>query len=59
MVISMSTGYSVIKIPDELADEIDKIVGKHGYRSRTEFVKDAARALLREYAREATAESKQ
>ena len=55
----MSTGYSVIKIPDELAEEIDKIVGKHGYRSRTEFVKDAARALLREYAREVAAESKQ
>ena len=59
MVISMSTGYSVIKIPDELAGEIDKIVGKHGYRSRTEFVKDAARALLREYARKVAAESKQ
>jgi metal-responsive CopG/Arc/MetJ family transcriptional regulator len=59
MVISMSTGYSVIKIPDELAEEIDKIVGKHGYRSRTEFVKDAVRTLLREYAREVAAESKQ
>jgi metal-responsive CopG/Arc/MetJ family transcriptional regulator len=59
MVISMSTGYSIIKIPDELAEEVDKIVGKHGYRSRTEFVKDATRALLREYARGATAESKQ
>lgn len=55
----MSTGYSVIKIPDELAEEIDKIVGKHGYRSRTEFVKDAVRALLREYAREAASKSKQ
>jgi metal-responsive CopG/Arc/MetJ family transcriptional regulator len=59
MVISMSTGYSVIKIPDELAEEIDKIVGKHGYRSRTEFVKDAVRTLLREYAREATVQSTQ
>ena len=59
MVISMSTGYSVIKIPDELAGEIDKVVGKHGYWSRTEFVKDAVRTLLREYARGATSESKQ
>jgi len=59
MVISMSTGYSVVKIPDELAEEIDKVVGKHGYRSRTEFVKDAIRALLREYAREAASKSKQ
>jgi metal-responsive CopG/Arc/MetJ family transcriptional regulator len=55
----MSTGYSLIKIPRELADEIDKIVGKHGYRSRTEFIKDAVRALLREYAREAASKSKQ
>jgi len=30
MVISMSSGYSVIKIPDELAEEIDKVVVKHG-----------------------------
>ncbi|RLG40412.1 MAG: CopG family transcriptional regulator [Thermoproteota archaeon] len=44
------TEYVLIKIPQELAQEIDAILGKHGYRSRAEFVKDAIRSLLREYA---------
>lgn len=41
--------YTLLKLPKDLVDEVDKIVGKHGYRSRTEFVKDAIRSLLREY----------
>jgi len=41
--------YVFVKIPKSLLDEVDKAVGKHGYRSRTEFVKDAIRSLLREY----------
>ncbi|MGB9671934.1 MAG: ribbon-helix-helix domain-containing protein [Candidatus Norongarragalinales archaeon] len=41
--------YAVYKIPRELDEEITKIVGKHGYRSKTEFAKDAIRRLLLEY----------
>ena len=41
--------YVIIKIPVELVDEIDKMMGKFGYRSRAEFVKDAVRRLLRIY----------
>ena len=44
--------YGFVKIPKDLIDEIDKVIGRHGYRSRAEFVKDAIRALLREYSRE-------
>jgi len=41
--------YVVYKLPKDLDEEIQKIVGKHGYRSKTEFVKDAVRRLLLEY----------
>jgi len=41
--------YAVYKIPRELDAEVTKIVGKHGYRSKTEFAKDAIRRLLLEY----------
>jgi len=41
--------YGFVKIPKDLIDEIDEILGKYGYRSRSEFVKDAIRSLLREY----------
>ena len=41
--------YIFVKIPKSLVDEVDKSLGKHGYRSRSEFVKDALRNLLREY----------
>jgi len=41
--------YVFVKIPKSLLDEVDKAIGKHGYRSRTEFIKDAIRSLLREY----------
>jgi len=41
--------YVFVKIPKSLLVEVDKIIGKYGYRSRMEFVKDAIRSLLREY----------
>jgi Arc/MetJ-type ribon-helix-helix transcriptional regulator len=41
--------YAVYKIPRELDDEVIKVVGKHGYRSKTEFAKDAIRRLLLAY----------
>jgi len=45
----MDSEYAVYKIPRELDAEVTKIVGKHGYRSKTEFAKDAIRRLLLEY----------
>jgi metal-responsive CopG/Arc/MetJ family transcriptional regulator len=40
-----SDGYVTVRIPVELANEIDEIVksGVLGYRSRSELVKDAVR----------------
>jgi len=42
----MSGDYDIIKIPRELVKEIDEFVGKYGYTSRAEFVKDATRRLI-------------
>lgn len=44
----MSSEYVTVSIPKELADEIDKLVGKHGFSSRAEIVKSAIRKLLSE-----------
>jgi len=41
--------YIFVKLPKSLLDEVDKELGKHGYRSRSEFLKDAVRSLLRQY----------
>ena len=41
--------YRIIKLPIELAELIDDVLGKMGYKSRTEFVKDAVRHLLQAY----------
>ena len=41
--------YAIIKLPRDLADMIDKMMGRMGYRTRTEFVKDAIRNLLQQY----------
>lgn len=41
--------YVFQKIPKSLVDEVDKVMGQYGYRSRSEFVKDAIRSLLRQY----------
>lgn len=43
------TSYTIIKLPMDLADEIDRLMYKFGYRTRSEFVKDAVRRLLRVY----------
>ncbi len=39
-------GYSDLKLPTDLMDEVNRYVGKYGYRSKAEFVKDAIRRLL-------------
>jgi len=46
----MKNRYRIVKIPSELANQIDEIVkeGKGGYTSRTEFVKEAVRRLIAE-----------
>jgi len=35
--------------PKDLTDLIDQMMGKMGYKTRTEFVKDAVRRLLSAY----------
>jgi len=45
----MGHDYVPIKLPKELVDLIDKLVGKYGFRSRAEVVKEAVRIFLREY----------
>ena len=44
----MPKQYVNVKIPVELADEVDKIINKKllGYRSRAEFVAEAVRDKL-------------
>lgn len=43
-----SDGYATVRIPVELAQEIDKFVkaGVLGYKSRTELVKEAIRQKI-------------
>lgn len=41
--------YTTIKLPNDLVVSIDKLIGKHGFRSRAEIVKDALRELLSQY----------
>jgi metal-responsive CopG/Arc/MetJ family transcriptional regulator len=42
------TGYSTVRIPKELIDQIDAFLKKQslGYTSRAEVVKDAVRSFL-------------
>lgn len=42
-------GYSTIRVPQEFAIEIDKLIGSHGFTSRAEIVKDAVRQYLQKY----------
>ena len=45
----MGDDYIPIKLPKDLVELIDKLVGKYGFRSRAEVVKEAVRLILREY----------
>lgn len=38
--------YVTVKIPKSLSDEIDKLVGTYGFKTRTEVVKEAVRRYL-------------
>ena len=42
------SGYYAIRIPKELKEELDKLLGRFGFRSRAEIVKEAIRRLLLE-----------
>jgi Arc/MetJ-type ribon-helix-helix transcriptional regulator len=45
--------YTFVKIPKDLVNEVDNSIDAtgYGYRSRSEFIKDAVRRLLSEYHR--------
>lgn len=50
----MSASYKTVSIEEKLIEEIDeKAIGKLGYTSRAEFIKDAIRRRLEEMKREA------
>ena len=51
--------YRIIKLPKDLADLVDEMLGKMGYKTRTEFVKDAVRRLLAAYGIPQAAENTQ
>jgi len=44
--------YGFVKLPKDLIAEVDAYVGKHGYRSRTEIIKEAIRRLMATYPRD-------
>ena len=41
--------YVIVRIPKELSDEVDKLIGTKGFRSKAEIVKEALRDLLAHY----------
>jgi Arc/MetJ-type ribon-helix-helix transcriptional regulator len=43
------TQYATVKLPQEVVTEINKLVGKYGFSSRAEVVKDALRDFFRKY----------
>jgi len=50
----MSATHVTIKIPKELVEEMDKLLGKHGFRSRGEIAKEAIRQFSSSQSIEAT-----
>ena len=38
--------YVGVKIPRNLAEEVDRLIGKHGFTTRAEIVKEALRRIL-------------
>lgn len=41
--------HNTVRLPEDLTDEMDKLIGRHGFRSRAEIAKQAIRILLSEY----------
>lgn len=44
--------YTTLKIPNDLINQMDALLGKHGFKSRGEIVKEALRELLDHYEKE-------
>jgi Arc/MetJ-type ribon-helix-helix transcriptional regulator len=43
------TEYVTVRLPQAVTDDVDKLVGKHGFSSRAEIVKAALREFLPKY----------
>ena len=41
--------YTTVKLPNDIVAEMDKLIGKHGFKSRSEIIKDALIELLNQY----------
>jgi Arc/MetJ-type ribon-helix-helix transcriptional regulator len=54
----MGNEYTTLKLPTELVDEVDQLVGKHGFTSRAEVAKEAIRKLLQQYKEDQVVERK-
>ena len=42
----MPEKYACVRIPESLAEEVDRLIGKHGFTSRAEIAKEALRRVL-------------
>ena len=42
----VGSNYTVVKLPTDLIEEVDKLVGRYGFRSRPEVIKSAIRRFL-------------
>ena len=49
MSVKKEDDYVTVRIPKELSDEADKLIGKKGFRSKAEIVKEALRDLIEHY----------
>jgi len=46
---SIRKKHVTVKIPIDLIEEVDKLIGKHGFRSRGEIAKEAIRRIIKDY----------
>ena len=42
----VSSEYTIVKLPTELIDEVDKLVGRYGFKTRPEVIKQAIRNFI-------------
>lgn len=49
IVIQLNIKYVNVKLPEELSNEVDKLIGHHGFVSRAAIVKEALRKMLPDY----------
>ncbi len=48
-IMAYSSGYTSVKVPKTLAEKINVVAEKEGYRSVSEFLLDAARRRLEDF----------